>query len=749
MAIPGNFLSSTTESIEPNTSGWRAKLNCTLHLGTGGRNGPNVLEVKSVAAGETQAETVTAYPVIGGETYYVFADAASLAVGERIGILWLNESGTAISTTWSMTTASASGSLHRVSVAGAAPPDAATARVVLSANETAAGALHHWENVYFGLPIRTQGNLLPFNVESGGELSSSGWVAETNATVARTAPMVIWPVNWYLSGGHLIAMTVTANGNAAMRCTQRVAATPGMEYLAYSYLGPRSSGMQPWVELRFYDAGGTLLLAKRANLAPPGVGLYRQHVSGTAPAGTETCEIATGLTAATAGQQLWVEGVVIAVAPKLRAGSVVPYEDSTFEAGVGSWAVASGTGTLARTSPWRATTEMMHGSYAMLVSAASTGATVVRSGAYPVTPGVSWRPEFSIKHVAGGWTVDIGARWLDSGGTEIGTDGLTGALALPTDGAWWTFFDDMTPPPGTASARIDLHLTATAASSTAWVDKVTLREVLPSTEVVADDDLARITLTLRDLIDGRLMTLWRVDEAGLRTLVRGPDGLMQDVAVSSDMMIVEDYEAPLGRPVSYYVEFVNASTGAYAGGRTTDTATINPGDGNLIWLKDPGMPHRNIRLRAHKPPDWARSIETGEYRIRGRRNPVVHSEVRAGLRGTLSVWTEDDEQREALHWILDSGNTLLWQAAPGHGVADMYVAVGEVTEARRIADARDTYRLWDLPLTEVDMPAAVGVAGTAGRSWQDVLSENTSWQEVLDRYATWEDVLLGRPISEE
>jgi len=43
------------------------------------------------------------------------------------------------------------------------------------------------------------------------------------------------------------------------------------------------------------------------------------------------------------------------------------------------------------------------------------------------------------------------------------------------------------------------------------------------------------------------------------------------------------------------------------------------------------------------------------------------------------------------------------------------------------------------------MPVALGVAGSADRTWQDVLTENATWAEVLSRFATWEDVFLNRP----
>ena len=157
MAIPGNFLSPTTESIDPNTSGWTPKLNCApLFKGVGGRNGDGCLVTKSVAAGEVQARTVSSYPVTAGTLYYTFADTAGV-VPERIGIRWLNSSGTEISITWSLTTMAASSNWHRVSVAGSAPMGATQAQVALSSTEVGINVSHYWENVYLGLPLRTTG----------------------------------------------------------------------------------------------------------------------------------------------------------------------------------------------------------------------------------------------------------------------------------------------------------------------------------------------------------------------------------------------------------------------------------------------------------------------------------------------------------------------------------------------------------------------------------------------------------------
>src|SRR5690606_18637830 len=179
MPIPGNLLSPTTEAVDPNASGWAAKLNATLSKGVGGRNGDGCLIVKSVAAGEMQARTVSSYPVTAGTVYYCFADASG-SVPERIGIRWQTATGTEISVSWSMATMAASASWHRVSVAAQAPVGATQAQVLLSSTPAGAGVNHFWENVYLGLPLRTLGNLLPFNTESS-EVDASGWAPVVNA----------------------------------------------------------------------------------------------------------------------------------------------------------------------------------------------------------------------------------------------------------------------------------------------------------------------------------------------------------------------------------------------------------------------------------------------------------------------------------------------------------------------------------------------------------------------------------------
>ncbi|MFI0914303.1 hypothetical protein [Streptomyces abikoensis] len=741
MAIPGNFLSTTTEAVDPNTSGWTAKLNCTISLGSGGRNGDGCLTVKSSAAGEMQARTVSSYAVTPGTVYETFCDASGSTVPERIGIRWLDAANAEISITWAVTASSASATWHRISVAGQAPATAARAQVVVSSTPAASNVTSFYENFYLGFPLSTVGNLLSFNTESL-EVDASTWTSELNCTLARQVPPVSWAVDYYLAGGHVLAATVTANGNAAARSTERPPASPGTEYLGYCYLNPPTSASTTWVELRFYNAAGTQLQATRSTLAAPGTSWYRQYVSAIAPAGTASCSIAVGIDAATAGQVLRAEGSVITTVPVLRTGSVVPYADASFEQGVAGWSTVSGVATVTRSTPWGAVGA--DGAYAGTITSSTATTSVIRSAKFALPAGAggkTFRTEIYSQITSGGFTASRGIRWYDAANTDLGLTADPGA-AVPTPG-WWLLGSSFTAPANATQAAIEYTVTATATSSVWRIDRAALWQSLPFIEVAAHNTTATITLTLRELNTGDLMTVYRVTPDGARTLVRGPSGLLSLSPVTSDQVVIEDAEAPLGVPVSYYVE-TRATIPATPAYRTSDSVTLAPGDTDLCWLKDPGQPQRNGQFMVVTPPSWKRAISQAAYRVRGRRNAVVLSDVRGGLEGDLVVWTRTDDEAERLHWLLGSGNLLLWQVAPGLHESDLYVTVGEVTLPRVVDVADEAWRQWTLPLTQVDMPTAVGVAGSAGRTWQDTLTAFTTWQAVETAYATWEDVLFDR-----
>jgi hypothetical protein len=663
-------------------------------------------------------------------------------VPERIGIRWLDKIGTEVSVTWSQTTMTASSAWHRVSVAGAAPPVAYQAQVLLSSTPAAANVNQFWENVYLGLPIRTQGNLLPFGTESS-EIDASGWAAVVNATVSRQVPAITWAVDNYTAGGHTLAMTAVAAGNASALAVDRPAVTPGVEYLAYAYLSPPTLSSTAWIELRYYDVNGNQIAAQRSALAPPGTGMYRQRASLVAPANAATCSVAAGLDGASAGQVLRLETVVVTVAPKFADGSIITYTAASFEqSGSSGWTTASGVATLGRTTPWGAA--FFEGAYSLAITSTTATSSTIRSGRFAAgaVAGLNFRAQV-IAHVgAGSWSsVAVKIRWYDAANTDLGVS--TGSGYVMPAGSWYVLNTDAAAPANTTQAAIELVVAASATNSVLHIDQIALWERLAQTAVSPVNDGGYIQLTLRELTLDYLISVYRVTTDGARTLVRGTSGLIDQQAITSDILVIEDHEAPIGVPVYYQVE-IRPSAGAVPSTRTSATVTLLLADINLAWLKDPGNPQRSCRVVVNKAPDWQRPIEQTAYVVRGRRNKVVLSGNRQGLEGDLAVWTRSDEERTALHLLLDSGSVLLWQANPGMGVDDMYVTVAAITEARTAGLAQEPWRAWTLPLTQADMPVTTVVNGAAGRTWQDVITEFDTCADLLAVYATCEDLLLDR-----
>ncbi|MFJ9234161.1 hypothetical protein ACIRJ3_04140 [Streptomyces anulatus] len=739
MPIPGNMLSSVVEMVDPNISGWTPMLNATISYGSGGRNGDGALIMRSVAAGEVRARTVSSYPVVEGTVYQTLADASGATIPERIGIRWLNAANAEISITWSLTTATASTLWHRISVAGPAPVGAVRAQVVVST--TAAGALvvNNFENFYLGLPIRIANNMVTFAAESP-EIDTTTWAIEANGTLGRVAPAVSWAADFFTIGGHVWALTVTANGNASALCVERAPVVVGTDYMAVAYLNPPTPGSTLWIELRYYNASGAQISAIRSTLAAPGTGFYRQRASGPAPAGSVTCGVAVGITGATAGQMARFETVGVTPPPQLKAGSVLPYADASFEQGVGSWTKISGVATLARSSPWGTGFE---GSYCLAVSSSTASTSVIRSGRYPIRDLMTHRLRIVHANGAGTWQIGMGVRWYDAANNDLGASTWP-PVAVSAGPDWWGLSLGTDPPPtGATQVAVELTVVALSASAVLRLDSLTLHPTLPAMETAVVEETGSITVTLRDLTVGDLLRLYRVDLSGNQALVRGPYGLWDGThPVATDSMRIEDYEAPLGVPVAYRAELVAPSTGAVARWQVA-AKTIPWPDPNRAWLKDPGNPQRNLVVTVAAQPSWTRPIEQAEYVVKNRRNKVTLSGMRQGREGEVQVWTHSDAERERLNWLLDPGNVLLWQTGPGLGIGDLYMTVGASGEDRE-GPAQDPVRIWKLPIVEADMPVTTGVNGSGGRMWQDVLSVFPTWQAVLDAYGSWEAVLLDR-----
>lgn len=236
----------------------------------------------------------------------------------------------------------------------------------------------------------------------------------------------------------------------------------------------------------------------------------------------------------------------------------------------------------------------------------------------------------------------------------------------------------------------------------------------------------------------------------------------------------------------FYDQFVAFGSGATSATVTSNTVTVAT---EAIFLKSPLHPCSDVTIVGCM---GARPFECEDPNVRevmfqsmseegfepntvnlapvNRRRVIPVNRERRDIDATLTLVTRTFADRDALRLANQPGDPLLFQAPSAYGIADRYMSIGRVTEARGVPDHKFQPRLVAMPHVVVDRPegAADGVCGArfedlcdlynswdsislAGLTWEDLLegdagsggpnqppvSAQRTWQDVLDDFATW------------
>lgn len=733
MAIAGNLLSNNAESVETDASAWSALVNAqTPTQGSGGTLGSKCLSWKSVAAGDVQVGLTTRVAVTAGSEYWACASMFPPAVGaqSRLEIRWYNSGGTLISTTQGPLITAPAGTWHQIAAVGTAPANTATANVVLRATATAAGQGFFTDRHFLGLTSTSTaivGNLLPFNTENV-EVDTSGWFAATNCTLDVSASAY----TWYQS----LRVTSTAAGEVMARTalSQAPSVTPGVEYVAVCRVSPGVSGLTQKIQIYWRDAGGTEIGVSSSTWTPASGQWTSIAVVAVAPPGASVARVAVSPVATAAGQQ-WVYDRVVLVPTSLAMmpGNLLPYNVSDIEQDDSGWTVTGGTKT-------QSTEQVLGGAYALKMVA--TGGDLTATMTVPVSgvvPALGYQFAPCIRtSVARVWQTRI--EWLNGAGDAIRTRWVNWSATANT---WLVGTMGDLAPDEAVSVRLSLVVPEADAGDVWYLDRVEWK-VGGLTARAVPAGAGGAAITLRGLTTGGPTYKWsllRLVPGQAAKPVRGWTGDLQNQSISGDIAVANDYEAPLGIPVQWRVTLTDPA-GVLRMSFDSDPVTL-AAEVTDVWLKDPGLPQRSVKITVATPmPTWTTQARQGVNQVRGRRLPVVLSDVRGGRTGDLTVVTETTADREALDWVLASGAVLLLQWPPGWGEQDMYVSVGDVQAAPVVEYAEFHDRTWVLPLTEVDRPIG-GVTGSADRTWQTVKDEGSTWAAVLEGAKTWLDIYTG------
>lgn len=230
-----------------------------------------------------------------------------------------------------------------------------------------------------------------------------------------------------------------------------------------------------------------------------------------------------------------------------------------------------------------------------------------------------------------------------------------------------------------------------------------------------DTQLARVRVVLETTdLPG---DLYRDDPYGAWP-VRGASGL-------TSPLIVDDYEAPFGVPLTYRIA-------------ATAEDTVLPV--TVPWLGHPTRPALSMRLDSATDDPHSYTAPGTVHRVFGSEWPVVTYSARNQHEGTLTVWAQWHD-RHRLANLLAPGSPLLLRTPATDAVDDMWLWPGQVE--REVVGRHDTpaYLRWKMKYQRVSVPAG-HVTHDPSNSWDALVVDHPTWDELAAAHPTWDDLAL-------
>lgn len=691
------------------------------------------------------AKLPTRMPVVSGGQYYMSVDAKAITTAGYSAGLFIyfyasSSGGSAINSAGEGAVVAMSTSVYTQARAWCtAPAGANYAEVRLYAYQQPISLQVRYDNLVFGPAALLTGNYLSYPTQSM-EIDVSLWLAQSNTTAAVSTTAQ--------AGTQALQLTATGAGDASAVTSENIPVVAGRRYLASGYFRSGSGTPNGKVEIQYYTAGHVYISSSNSSNTATSSGAWTLISVGaaTAPPTADYIRIKVYGLSLSAAQIMRVDQVVLTEDPVLPSNLLTAGEQTIDSSGNDTLWVSQANATLSRT-----TSTPITGAGSLLCTSVAAGASrfgLVRKQAVTADHWYSFQVSYRTP-TAAAFSLRLGVDWYDAGSTYLSTSWGTARQTVAT-GLAATQFDRLEAPPGAVSGSPVAEVTATAGSQAFRFDQFSLTDTgtIGSWSAVVDAEHYSVDLAFTSPAAGGvypILTVWRTGPDGLQVPVRGQgaDMTAYDMGLST-LWTGTDYEAPAGVPVSYTALWQGTSAEDYQ--VTTDMVTVPaPADRNTILIKHPGRPVLNLQVMAAGAPSWERAARRGEHPVRGRRNPIVVSDVRGGYTGTLDLFTWTDSERQSLGAVLDDGAVLLFQAGDGVGWdGNVYASVGDVSEGRLVDAAHEAGRRWVLPLTVVDRPSG-GLQGTTGRTWQDVADDYLSWQAVMDQpgYTSWLDVYLA------
>jgi len=269
--------------------------------------------------------------------------------------------------------------------------------------------------------------------------------------------------------------------------------------------------------------------------------------------------------------------------------------------------------------------------------------------------------------------------------------------------------------------------------------------VAVTVEALVDAPCPRVGLTVTGLgVGDSVVSVWRTAD-GEREPVRGARR-----TTLNDAAFLVDWDAPLGRPITYEVEVISGPGGAarvMSGSVTVDSATG--------WLMDPLIPQTAVPvvgdatdetyLRSQALSELAYEADVSVFNIMGSNKPLALFGQRMAERGLdTSVSTRSAEQNARLEKLLQSTAQLLFRPLPGWGTrtlrGSLFLANAAAVQLPVDVSWGGNLTRWELKSDVVQAPTIKVL--TATFSYGDV-------QLLMDTYQQKQDLMAGKSYLDD
>jgi len=253
------------------------------------------------------------------------------------------------------------------------------------------------------------------------------------------------------------------------------------------------------------------------------------------------------------------------------------------------------------------------------------------------------------------------------------------------------------------------------------------------TPYLTDDPCPRTEVVVTPGADNVWLTVYRYSSAG-RTILRGGNHV-----IVSGPLLINDYEVPLGEPVTYSAKGYNGVDVPGSESAASAPVTLNPPEG-CPWIQDPSRPEtaRRVQVGTWTEQSYGRDSAI-LWPITGRR-AVALVGPRRDSTSEIVLLTQTDTQAADLRSIFESTILLIrfdssWSPSKGG-----YFHAGDVHEARRsLSDRTDQRRAWSTELTPVGQTASQ--LTSTFHTWAEVLKLYPKWSGVIAAKAKWIDLI--------